>query len=166
LVEVGDRWARGELAIRHEHLVSEALERHLRDQLGLLSRIARGQTVVFACLPDEQHSFGLYMVALEAAAAGLQPLVLGRSTPPEETAEAARTLGARAVGLSVSAFSEPRATRDGLNTLRRLLPERTAVWAGGGGVADLDGLEPGIARFGSLDELDATLREITEPAGA
>ncbi len=161
LTEVGERWARGELGVRHEHFVSDHLEHHLRELLLRLSRLRHGPIVILACLPQEQHGLGLYLAALEVAAGGLRPRVLGRSTPVEEIVAAADSTAAHAVGISVSLFADPEGTRAGLAELRRKLPPSVELWAGGSGTAGIE--LPGLRVFGSLDELDEVLSGLRAP---
>jgi hypothetical protein len=101
LVEVGERWERGEMSIAQEHLVSERLELAVRASLRTLER-SDGPLVLLACVDSEQHVLGLLGAALRFAASGARTVVLGAMTPPPAIADAVRSMAPRLVGLSLS----------------------------------------------------------------
>lgn len=74
--EVGDRWARGELSIAAEHLVSAAFEGRLR-ALAALFPVGDARPVICAQVPTERHGIGLLVVGLVLASAGLPVVHLG-----------------------------------------------------------------------------------------
>lgn len=158
MVEIGDRWARGEFGIRHEHFVSEAVEFRLREMLEALRGGEVGPVVVLACLPDESHSLGLLMAGIELAANGVAVRILARSTPLEEIAATAGGLGAAAVGVSISVFADNPTAAGGIAELRQLLPDGMPLWVGGGGAEDLAPEIPGVV---VLEGLDALAREVS-----
>jgi methylmalonyl-CoA mutase cobalamin-binding subunit len=119
-----------------------------------------GPTVVIACLPDEIHTFGLDMVAVELSALGAAVRPLGRATPLEEIAETARTVDAASVAISVSLFAEPEPTRKSLATLAELVPDGVPIWAGGAGSADLGTLPESVQVLSHLDEVEEALRRL------
>ena len=101
LVEVGERWERGELSIAQEHLLSEKLELFLRAQLRSIDR-RDGPLALVACIDREEHVIGLLGGALRLAASGWRVTVLGAATPAEALGDAVRRLSPRLVGLSVT----------------------------------------------------------------
>jgi DNA-binding transcriptional MerR regulator/methylmalonyl-CoA mutase cobalamin-binding subunit len=132
LVEsVGEAWAAGRIAVRHEHLVSEVLSSKLHLLLSAYDDQSSGPTVLLATLSDEQHGLGLEMVALYLALEGVTPRLLGVNTPPDQIAEAAIALSARVVGLSISEASEIPLTEAHLRRVLSALPAGTDVWVGG-----------------------------------
>lgn len=160
LIEVGTRWERGQLDIRHEHLLSEAIEDELRALRLALEPGAAGRPLLLAALPGEQHGLPLHIVALAAAARGLRVRLLGLDTPPHEILETAHGINAQVVGITVSAPNATAATVATLNHLYAALAPRASIWVGGSGSAALEGLHPAIARttdFQALDELLARL---------
>jgi methanogenic corrinoid protein MtbC1 len=128
---VGEAWAAGRLAVRHEHLVSEVLSSKLRLLLSAYDDRAAGPTVLLATLSDEQHGLGLEMVALYLALEGVAPRLLGVNTPPDQIAEAAIALSAKVVGVSISEASEIPITEVHLKRVMSALPPDTEVWVGG-----------------------------------
>lgn len=101
LVEVGERWERGEMSIAQEHLLSERLELAVRASLRALER-TDGPTVLLACVDLEQHVLGLLGATLRFAQSGARTVVLGAMTPAEALGQAVRSMAPRLVGLSIS----------------------------------------------------------------
>jgi DNA-binding transcriptional MerR regulator len=101
LVEVGERWARGEMSIAQEHLLSERVEITLRAALRALEH-PDGPVVVFACVDAELHVLGALGAALHFASQGARIVMLGAMTPPAAIADAVRSTRPRLVGLSMS----------------------------------------------------------------
>ena len=81
--------------------------------------------------PGEQHGLGLLMVEALLVPEGAQCISLGAQTPIEDIRRAALAHEADVVALSFSAAFPVRQAGDGLATLRRQLPQRIALWAGG-----------------------------------
>lgn len=153
--EVGERWERGDLEIRHEHFVSERLGDLLKALRLPLEERARGPLVLLSTLPGESHALGLHMAALLVVVAGCRVLSLGTETPIEQIAALARDTHARAVGISVSAATRADAPTS-VVALRRRLPGDTTLLVGG------DGAPPAtrtIRRIADLLELDGWARE-------
>jgi DNA-binding transcriptional MerR regulator/methylmalonyl-CoA mutase cobalamin-binding subunit len=155
---VGDAWAEGALAVRHEHFVAERLGDLLRSLRLPLEHRVHGPVVVLATLPGEQHGLGLQMAALVLVAAGCRVLHLGTETPVADIGRVARDRGVRAVGIGVSLSSADARTARLLHQLRALLPRRTILLHGGAG--DLPS-SPGITRMPDLATLDLWARRLT-----
>jgi DNA-binding transcriptional MerR regulator len=101
LVEVGERWARGEMSVAQEHLLSERVEITLRAALRALEH-PDGPVVVFACVDAELHVLGALGAALHFASQGARIVMLGAMTPPSAVADAVGGTRPRLVGLSMS----------------------------------------------------------------
>ncbi len=158
--ELGNAWDRGELGIRHEHFVSGILEEFLGELRLPFEGSSVGRPVVLACLPDELHSLGLQLVAVEVAAAGRKNLVLGPQTPIDEIVATAQALDVAAVGLSVSIFAPPETTLAQVTELRDSLPAKTELWVGGGGATGLGKLPKGSVRVDSLDDVAEAVQRL------
>jgi len=138
---VGEAWAKGELLIRHEHLMTECLTTQLRALLAAHQDVDGAPHVVLGTLPGENHTLGLQMVAVYLALSAAKPRLLGANTPPDQIASAARALGASVVGIAVSPVAEVPATRRQLRRLAAELPSSTALWVGGAGAKALGHLQ-------------------------
>lgn len=158
---VGEAWASGRIAVRHEHLVSDVLSSKLRLLLSAYEDQPTGPTVLLCTLSDEQHGLGLEMVALYLALEGVTPRILGVNTPPDQIAEAARGLGARVIGVSVSEAAEIALTEAHLRRLLGALPSGTELWVGGKQARKLalrDARLHQIVTWAELDHAVARLR--------
>ena len=162
LGEVGDAWGRGEIEIRHEHFFCEVLEDELRRLRAPLEPATKGRPVVVASLPNELHGLGLQIAALAIVTAGRSVRVLGPHLPVEEIVQAAKSLDASAVGLSVSISAEPEETAREITAIRERLPEAMSLWIGGAGSTNLANLPAGVEKTASLDDLDRVLTHLPE----
>lgn len=127
---VGAGWEAGELAVRHEHLFSQALTSRCR--LLLFDKEPdSGPQLLLATLPDEQHGLGIELVSLMAACRGVRPRIVGVNTPIDDIIEAAVGMRARAVGLSVALGYDVERARAAIRELLERLPRFCALWVGG-----------------------------------
>jgi methylmalonyl-CoA mutase cobalamin-binding subunit len=117
----------------------------------------RKPVVVLATLPGEPHVLPLDMVAVYLAARHASPHLLGPDTPPAQIAAAARALRADAVGISISPAAERRTVSLHVRKLTRLLPDKTALWLGGGGAVGMAQDLPRVVHFASWSDLDTVL---------
>lgn len=135
LLEVGNRWHRGEFAISQERLVSKIVGRHVRLMLYAYDRSPRRETVVFATLPGERHELGLLMSAMLCASRGFKVHYLGADLPAEEIARFATEVGASIVGLSIVLQEQLGELPAQITALAGGLPDGTAIWIGGAGAS-------------------------------
>ncbi|HVN42540.1 MAG TPA: MerR family transcriptional regulator [Steroidobacteraceae bacterium] len=138
LLEVGERWHRGEMSIAQERLVSSVVRRQVATVLDTFGRSARRATIVFATLPGERHELGLLMAALICASHGFGIQYLGADLPAAEIARFARQVNAAVVALSVVLLDSIERVPAELAVLAQGLPDGTAVWLGGAAVRGLD----------------------------
>jgi MerR family transcriptional regulator, light-induced transcriptional regulator len=130
---IGEAWSEKRLEVRHEHFLSERIGDVLRALRLPFEDRARGPLVVFATPPGEAHGLGLQMASLVVASAGCRVLFLGTDTPVDQIAALASDINARAVAISLSQSTSPRVARRRLTELRRQLPRRVSLIAGGDG---------------------------------
>ncbi|MCA9631391.1 MAG: MerR family transcriptional regulator [Myxococcales bacterium] len=133
---VGGLWEAGELAVRHEHLFSQALSSRCR-QLLFDTEPDSGPVLLLATLPDEQHGLGLELVSLIAASHGVRPRMIGVNTPLDDIVEAAAGMRAHAVGLSVALGYDVERARASIHQLLERLPRFSALWVGGAQASEL-----------------------------
>ena len=159
---VGDSWAAGGLAIKHEHFLSEILDDTLRTLRTPLEHGGQGRPVVFATLPHERHTLGMQVAALVTALAGRRLRILGAELPVDEIAGAAEQLDPLAVGISVTTHTALPATARSLNRLRASLAAGAALWVGGSGAELLPELDRSIVRLTGIETLEAELKRSAE----
>lgn len=134
--EIGERWARGEVSVAGEHMVSSELTGRIERIRQTVTRARRdAPLVVCGCVPGEQHELGLLILALRLAHAGCRVAYLGRDLPLAELRQATEQLGAHSVCLSVK---RPELVR----LCQRELSELALAWRGRvtvhlGGVEDV-----------------------------
>jgi len=157
MVEVGRAWGAREMDVRHEHFASAVLSDFLRRVREPFDERARGPRVVAAMLPGDAHEGGVLLVSVLLAQRGCRVIYLGADTPVDQVASAVLAGNAEAVAVSVSAAVTKARAAAALAKLRKALPARVAIWAGGAGAP---ARARGIERFASLAELDARLGAI------
>jgi methanogenic corrinoid protein MtbC1 len=101
LVEIGERWERGELSVAQEHLATSAVAAALQRLLADARASVRG-VVVSACAPGEHHEIGLLMLSVLLRADGWQVAYLGADTPLADAVALAERLDASMLCLSAT----------------------------------------------------------------
>lgn len=152
--EIGQAWMRGELDVPEEHLYTELVQNVLRTAIGSQSSASGRPRVMLTTFPDEQHSLGLLMVEAMLVPEGATCVSLGIQTPIADIASAAAAGEFDIVALSFSGAFPVRQAIDGLKDLRRLLPHRIELWAGG---AAVQGRHKRLEDVRIIDSLDDAL---------
>jgi DNA-binding transcriptional MerR regulator/methylmalonyl-CoA mutase cobalamin-binding subunit len=160
--EVGAAWSSGRLHVRHEHLLSVLLAGQLRVMCSAYESGPGAPAVVLATLPGELHGLGVEMVALYLAMHGAVPRVLGVDTPTDQIVDATHALGARAVGISVSASADLDACRGQLRWIANALRSDVRIWVGGRRARALQADIPRVRITTTWQELDECLAELLQ----
>ena len=131
---VGDAWMRGELEVFEEHLYTECVTGALHQSIHQVSSTAHSSapSVLLTTFPQEPHALGLLMAECMLTLQGCRCYSLGVQTPLHDIARAAEAHKVDVVALSFSVSLNPNQVVDGLNDLRRKLPDAMEIWAGGG----------------------------------
>ena len=159
LVEVGERWHRGQLSIAQERIISAAVRKQLSSVLDTYSRIANGPVMVLSTPAGERHELGILMCALLAAAKNVRCHYLGPDLPAGELATYAARVRADVVVLSVLMTDDLEGMASQVGQLAQLLPEQIEIWGGGAAVQHAGAFLPErVRRLGSLPDFE---REIT-----
>jgi MerR family transcriptional regulator, light-induced transcriptional regulator len=102
MIEIGERWHRGELAVTTEHFATQFVRRKLSSLLNTYD-IAEGRgMIVMGCSPSEQHEIGAMMIALFLVRHGWQVIYLGPEVPKSDLIETVRKLQPDMVCMSAS----------------------------------------------------------------
>lgn len=64
LVEIGERWHKGELAIPSEHFATQFVMQHLMNMMVVTSQPTRSGKIFAACAPGEFHQIGILMLVV------------------------------------------------------------------------------------------------------
>lgn len=140
-VEIGARWARGEITVAGEHLVSTAMLIRLHRLLEVASTPGSSSApVVCAGLPGEDHVLGLLVVALHVASSSIPVLYLGPSVPIPDLEHAMTAVSPRAVCLTATRSTTLDASEAPLAAMARRWSDRTPIYLGGQGIAGAERL--------------------------
>ncbi|CAA9549996.1 MAG: hypothetical protein AVDCRST_MAG73-2778 [uncultured Thermomicrobiales bacterium] len=138
LVEIGERWARGEVGVSVEHFASGFVIR----KVGALFNLSRPDTgrgpLVAACLEGELHEVGLLLTCLFLSRRGFAIVYLGPNLPLRDLAQAVARVRAPLVLLSAATPPAAEQLIHASHELARLLPrqgEHPTPMIGFGGAA-------------------------------
>jgi methanogenic corrinoid protein MtbC1 len=84
LVEIGERWHRGELSITSEHFATSYLLQRLAMLLRTLPNLTQGPIIWVGCAPNELHEGGAVLLALYMRRAGYHVHYLGQNLPVDD----------------------------------------------------------------------------------
>ena len=164
MIGIGDAWLKGEIDVFHEHICSSMIERYLIAET-LKSKPKRAYPVfLFALPPGERHQLGLLMAEAVMAEAGAYIVNVGTDIPLNSLKLAATACKADVMVLTFS-FAYPH--RDVLPTLahlRRLLPPRTMLWAGGAGLSKIKRAPAGVLIMSDFGEAIKALDDLVRDA--
>ena len=150
---VGEAWFAGRIGIVDEHHYSEQIRRVLSAALNSLPPGAGSPRILLTTLPGEEHGIGLLMVACMLRLEGAEALSLGVQTPLEEIVRGAVQGKVSVVGISCSEYMGRRTVIAQLSRLRKMLPEKISIWAGGSGVSTIRFLPDNIRLFSCLTQI-------------
>lgn len=143
LNRVGEQWARGEINVAQEHLVSSTVRAALLSLLSDQRGDVRG-TAVLACAPGERHEIGLLMLAVLLRSDGWQVAYLGADTPYADAVRLADDLGARALCFSAASSESAAALHD---ALAQSLPRESPFICVGGRGTETSDLREAVGRL-------------------
>jgi DNA-binding transcriptional MerR regulator len=155
--EIGAAWERGEIAIRDEHMYSEAIQRLLREQLALAGQTDGAPRVLFTTPSGESHTLGILMAEALLSQYGACCISLGAEMPVEEIVHGIDDYRADIVCLCFSAAFPKRRIAPWLKTLRGLVPDAVEIWVGGAGVIALEPSPRGVKIMPVLQHLKEAL---------
>lgn len=160
---VGLAWQRGEIALVCEHIYSEIMQNLLRAVLATINKPDGAPRVLVTTPVGELHTLGILMVQIFLALRGAYCMSLGAQTPPQDIALAAHHFRIDILCLSISSCYPNRKVVPLLKEIRAALPQQTALWAGGGGVADIKACPRGVKLIADFDgvaiELERFLKQ-------
>jgi methanogenic corrinoid protein MtbC1 len=124
LIDLGERWHRGEISVVAEHFATHYLRRKLDSLVSLTPIHTESPTIVLGCAPGDWHEIGLVLLSFYLRRHGYHVIYLGQNVPLEHlvtelsrlhpvllimsaaTAETAHNLAE--VAHTVAALPEPR----------------------------------------------------------
>jgi methanogenic corrinoid protein MtbC1 len=87
MVEVGDRWHRGEINIASEHFATEFMRRKLASLINIFESVATRETIIVGCAPNELHDMGILFASLFLVRRGWKVIYLGARVPMSDLLE-------------------------------------------------------------------------------
>jgi len=84
LIEIGERWHRGEINVTHEHFATTYLQQRLAVFLRTVPTTTGGPLIWIACPPKEEHEIGALMLTLYLRRAGYRVQYLGKNLPIDD----------------------------------------------------------------------------------
>ncbi len=79
LVEIGERWHRGEVTVTREHYASTLLQQQLAAVLRTVPHPNKKFLIWVACVPGEEHEIGALLLTIYLRRAGYQAQYLGKN---------------------------------------------------------------------------------------
>ena len=128
---IGRLWCEGELTGAYEHFASSALRTYLLGQVQSYAASRSSPAIITVTPAGQLHEFCAVITAAAAGSAGWHVIHLGSSLPAAEIAGAAIRAEARLVALSLVHPPDDADLPAQLRMLRRLLPSRVGIVAGG-----------------------------------
>jgi methanogenic corrinoid protein MtbC1 len=132
LVELGRRWANGDVCVAEEHYVSTFLRNRLTTLLQAFGGGPPRPLIVTACAPGETHELGILMVSLFLARAGFAVHYLGQNVPADRLEVPLARLRPALIVCSARGATTARALKDVDRALDRLGEARPELAYGGG----------------------------------
>jgi methanogenic corrinoid protein MtbC1 len=117
LVEIGERWQRGELSVADEHYVTQYLRRKALALVSAYDRPAGQRSVLACCAPGEWHELGLLLVALFLLRRGYRVVYLGPDLPVDNLAAAVARIQPDLVCLSATTPEAAQRLLEGIEPL-------------------------------------------------
>lgn len=119
LEQLGERWMQVDTGIAEEHFFSVFMRNKLGARFHHRNSVNTGPLLVAACLPGEQHEFGLLLFALAAHARGYRIILLGADMPLAPIAAVVKRTGSAGIILSGSVECDAQQLQTELEELRR-----------------------------------------------
>ena len=116
----GEAWARGQLQIFQEHLLSEQLRRFLKTCINQLPT-RKPATILLVTLPGEPHTLGLLMLEAMLASEGIAAINLGGEVPMDQIKHAVERFEVNTLGVTFSGAYTYKHIRPHLIELRELI---------------------------------------------
>lgn len=112
LVDVGERWHRGEINVASEHFATEFMRRKLASLINIFESVATRETIVVGCAPGELHDIGILFASLFLVRRGWKVIYLGARVPMSDLLDTIDTIRPDMVCLSATTVDSAAALLD------------------------------------------------------
>lgn len=161
MVEIGERWHRGQLSITREHYATNYLLQRLAALMRAVPDGNSAAVVWIGCAPGEQHVMGAMLLAIYLRRAGFAVRYLGQDLPEDDLVEEAHRQRPALILFSASGADAAQNLRGLCARLVELEPPRPIIGYGGRVFNNHPELRNAIAGV----YLGATALEAVESAG-
>lgn len=131
LVEIGQRWASGELGVTVEHFASAVIRAQLDSLFRSAAGAESGPLVLVGCAPGEMHELGSLMLALFLRRMGVRVAYLGQNVEIASLLTTIRALKPACLVLSAATRPHIDALAEVGRVLEREVGPRTLFFFGG-----------------------------------
>ncbi|MFO7168239.1 MAG: cobalamin-dependent protein [Chloroflexota bacterium] len=123
MIEIGDRWQRGEINVASEHYASEFVRRKLAGLLNVFENNPARATIVVGCAPRELHDIGVLLATLFLVRRGWHVVYLGAQVPLPDLLELIQKVRPELVCLSASTAETAGTMREVAQALEQRFPQ-------------------------------------------
>jgi MerR family transcriptional regulator, light-induced transcriptional regulator len=131
MVEIGERWHRGELSITREHYATNYLLQRLAAIMRAVPNGNSAAVVWIGCAPGEQHVMGAMLLAIYLRRAGFAVRYLGQDLPEDDLVEEAHLQRPALILFSASGVDAAQNLKELCARLVELEPPRPIIGYGG-----------------------------------
>lgn len=132
VLEIGNRWERGETSVAAEHFATSAIRQRLLSMIQSTSPTV-GPGALVACAPGDYHEIGALHATYRLSREGWVVIYLGANLPVEELVSAIERTNPKLVGLAVTLDPGEATLRGWLEQIAGACPEGTRLLCGGPG---------------------------------
>ena len=130
MIEVGERWHRGEINVAAEHYATEFVRRKLSGLLNVFENNSSRETIVVGCAPQELHDLGILLASLFLVRRGWHVVYLGPQVPLNDLLETVDKISPDLVCLSASTIETAALLQEVAQTLQRRCPQTRFGYGG------------------------------------
>src|SRR6266511_6235256 len=105
MVEIGERWHRGEINVAVEHFATQFVRRKLAGLMNVFEGVGHRGRIVVGCAPGELHDLGVLILSLFLVRRGWNIVYLGPQLPLADLLETVRSVKPLLVCLSASTIA-------------------------------------------------------------
>ncbi|MEN9935533.1 MAG: hypothetical protein RLZZ387_2112 [Chloroflexota bacterium] len=122
MVEIGERWHRGEINVASEHYATEFVRRKLASLLNVFENNTSRETIVVGCAPQELHDLGVLFASLFLVRRGWHVVYLGPQVPLPDLLETVQKVKPELVCLSASTIETAILMQEVARALQQRFP--------------------------------------------
>lgn len=123
MVEIGERWQRGEINIAAEHFATEFMRRKLASLINIFETVATRETIIIGCAPNELHDMGILFASLFLVRRGYKVIYLGARVPLSDLLETIAKVHPDLVCLAGTTIEAAHAMQEVAISIQKIHPQ-------------------------------------------